>query len=85
MGAAGDILIARVGRNLEAKVLGVSAGNVVLTDCIYRIRAPEAMRNELLSALSSADGRQWLSSHAYGVAAKHLTKFDLLSFPLSFD
>lgn len=81
----GDILIARVGRNLETKVLGVSAGNIVLTDCIYRIRAPEALRRKLLKTLSSGNGRQWLSSHAYGVAAKHLTKFDLLSFPLSFN
>lgn len=78
----GDVLIARVGRNLETKILGISKGNIVLTDCIYRIRAPEHLRTNLLSALSSEKGRNWLSSHAYGVAAKHLTKLDLLSFPL---
>jgi type I restriction enzyme M protein len=81
-GEPGDILIARVGRNLETKILGISKGTIILTDCIYRIRVPEHLRAVLLSALSSENGRKWLSLHAYGVAAKHLTKLDLLSFPL---
>ncbi len=82
LGQPGDILLARVGRNLETKIIGVAAGSVILTDCIYRIRAPDVLRDRILSGLSGSYGRQWISARAHGVAARHLTKADLLSFPI---
>jgi type I restriction enzyme M protein len=78
----GDILVARVGRNLERKVLGVLKGSPFLTDCVYRIQVPEHYRDRVLAQLSCADGQAWLASRAYGVGAKQLTKADLLTFPL---
>jgi len=80
----GDILVARVGRNLEQKIMGVSAGFPVLTDCVYRIKVPKQYRDRVLDQLSSATGQAWLASRAYGVGAKQLTKKDLLEFPLFF-
>ncbi len=78
----GDILVARVGRNLEQKVLGVSIGFPALTDCVYKIRVPKQFRAKVLMQLSSAEGQAWLASRAYGVSAKQLTKADLLAFPV---
>lgn len=80
---AGDIVVARVGRTAHEKVIGIGAGSVVLTDCLYRLRVAPSMQDKVLHAISSAEGRAWLELHAYGVAARHLTKSDLLNLPLS--
>ena len=80
----GDILLARVGRNLEYKIIGVAEGYPVLTDCIYRIRVQEEHKKHVLQQLSSVEGKAWLSSRCYGVSAKQLSKADLLTFPILF-
>jgi type I restriction enzyme M protein len=77
----GDVLVARVGRNLERKVIGVAKGYARLSDCVYKIRVAEAHRELLLKRLGSESGRVWLASQAYGVSAKQLTKSSLLAFP----
>lgn len=80
---AGDIVVARVGRTAHDKVIGIGAGSVVLTDCLYRLRVAHSMQDAVLRALSSPEGRAWLELHAYGVAARQLTKSDLLNLPLN--
>lgn len=77
----GDILVARVGRNLERKVIGIAKGYARLSDCVYKVRVAEADREALLERLGSEGGRAWLASQAYGVSAKQLTKLSLLAFP----
>ncbi|CAN5846709.1 hypothetical protein BH11PSE13_BH11PSE13_37770 [soil metagenome] len=79
---SGDVLVARVGRNLERKVLGIRSGYALLTDCVYRVRMPAALASQTLRQLSSDFGRAWLASRSSGVGAKHLNLGDLLSFPL---
>jgi len=79
----GDLLVARVGRNLDSKVLGVHSGGAWLTDCIYRIRMPKALAKQTLEQMSSASGRAWLASRSSGVGAKHLSMADLLTFPVA--
>ncbi|AXW24575.1 N-6 DNA methylase [Ralstonia solanacearum] len=79
----GDILVARVGRNLHNKICGVKAGSVAITDCVYRVRLPKRYRNVVLRQLASIEGQEWLSSRAYGVSARQLTKADLLTFPIA--
>lgn len=78
----GDILIARVGRNLENKVLGILSGYALLTDCVYRVRMPTEVATTTLKQLSSDYGRKWLASRSSGVGAKHLSLADLLNFPV---
>jgi len=78
----GDILVARVGRNLETKVIGVSSGYPLISDCILRLRVPKQYREQILQALSCKEGANWLASRAYGVGAKHITKSDLKLFPI---
>ncbi|WP_084019607.1 N-6 DNA methylase [Dechloromonas agitata] len=79
----GDILIARVGRNLEHKVIGVKNGNPLITDCVLRLRAPALYRKKILTQLSSPIGSAWLASRAHGVGARIITHDDVLSFPLA--
>lgn len=81
--APGDILIARIGRNLENKVLGVAAGFPIITDCVLRLRVPKEFQETVLTQLAGESGKHWLASRAYGVSAKQISKPDVLSFPVS--
>lgn len=83
LAVAGDILVARVGRTAPDKVLGVGKGCVAYTDSLYRVRVPAEWRQRVLANLTSAAGRQWLEQHCYGVAARQLTRSDLLNLPLN--
>jgi type I restriction enzyme M protein len=78
----GDILIARVGRNLEHKVVGVRSGSALLSDCVYRLRMPEPIAAMTLKQLVGEFGRAWLASRSSGVGAKHLRLADLMTFPV---
>ena len=78
----GDLLIARVGRNLERKVVGVRNGHALLSDCVYRLRMPPSLATLTLRQLSSDYGRDWLNSRSSGVGAKQLCLADLLTFPI---
>jgi type I restriction enzyme M protein len=78
----GDILLARVGKRCIGKVALVRSGSGVVTDCIYRIRLPEAYREATWESFISEDGQDWLNAHAHGVCSRCLSKEDLLSFPI---
>lgn len=78
----GDVLVARVGRNFERKVVGVSSGYALLTDCVYRVQMPRDLARRTLEQLSNNDGRAWLASRSSGVGAKHLSIADLGQFPI---
>ncbi len=78
----GDILVARVGRTAPEKVIGVGKGAVAYSDCLYRIRVPADWRECVMVNLTSPAGRAWLEQHGYGVAARQLTRSDLLNLPL---
>ena len=80
----GDILLARVGRNLESKIVGVGRGCPVLSDCLYRLSVPNELRYLLLDQLCSEEGQAWIASRAYGVGARQLTKSDLMEFFVSY-
>lgn len=78
----GDILLARVGRNLEKKICFVSGGTAVVTDCVYVIRPIPGQERRIFDALSSKVGRDWLARISHGVSARQLPKSDLLQFPI---
>ncbi|NWC10746.1 N-6 DNA methylase [Pseudomonas agarici] len=81
----GDILIARVGRDLEERVCIVSKGTLPITDCIYRIQAPKKWRRLILKQLTSKAGKAFLTSRAHGVSARHLPLKYLLDLPIQKD
>jgi type I restriction enzyme M protein len=79
----GDILIARVGKRCIGKVTMVNSGKRVISDCVYRLRAPKKIRNRIFSELISVKGQQWLQATAHGVCSRVISKRDLLCFPLN--
>jgi type I restriction enzyme M protein len=80
-----DILIARVGRDLEHKSCVIRSGRVMITDWIYRVRIPPNWLNTVSGALFSETGRSLIRAHTRGVGPKHLSKMDLLSIPFHTD
>lgn len=78
----GDILMARVDRNLHEKIGVVVSGSAAVTDCIYRIRLPLQNRNRAYKALCSDKGRKNLLALTKGVGARIIGKSDLLDMPL---
>ena len=78
-----DILIARVGKRCIGKVAMVNSGNQVISDCVYRVRAPKKHRGRIFRELISDKGQQWLRIIAHGVCAQVISKRDLLHFPLN--
>ena len=78
----GDILMARVDRNLHEKIGMVVSGSAAITDCIYRIRLPLKNRDKAYKALCSDRGRKNLLALTKGVGARIIGKADLLDMPL---
>jgi type I restriction enzyme M protein len=74
----GDILIARVGRSLADQVALVVHGPCVISDCIFALRATDNHRECLYRFLDSELGRLALGSAARGVAARFMSKSNLL-------
>lgn len=79
---AGDILIARIGRNLQHKVCLLPRGLCVISDCIYALRVAPEHRQMLLAYLVSEDGKAALEAASHGVGAKYLSRSDVLSIVL---
>lgn len=77
---AGDILICRVGRNLERKICFVPKGYVALSDCIYKLQIKKEFRQDVMNFLCGDIGQNRLSVLSHGVAAKYLSRIDLLNF-----
>jgi type I restriction enzyme M protein len=79
---AGDILIARIGRNLHEKVCLLTHGACVISDCIFAVRTLPEFRETLLAYLLSEDGKAALKAASHGVGAKYLSRSDVLSIVL---
>lgn len=78
----GDIVIPRVGRNIENGVHIVESGKALISDCLYIIRCPGRAPEDLYKALTSSEGIAWIKAHTHGACARFLTKSDLRKFPL---
>lgn len=74
----GDILLARVGRNLHNRIAMVVHGPCVISDCIFALRATEEHRERLYRFLVSDAGQHTLATSAHGVAARFLSKRNVL-------
>lgn len=78
----GDILLARVGRNLDQKVSTVTRGTVAVSDCILVLRVEPKYQESALSYLTSAKGRAALLAASHGVGAAFITMDALLSLEI---
>ncbi|GGP88472.1 N-6 DNA methylase [Shewanella ulleungensis] len=79
----GDILMARVGRNLTKKICIVSKGEAPISDCIYRLVIPFKWRDLVYEFLVSEVGQAAIQSRIHGTGAKYLTMERLLSLPVT--
>ena len=80
----GDILVARVGKRCIGRVTIIRRGNIILSDCVYRIRVEKEYQEQVLNALLSDNGQNWMSKMSHGVCAQVISKKDLICFPLTF-
>ncbi|SNR79188.1 rRNA adenine N-6-methyltransferase family protein [Pseudomonas segetis] len=78
----GDILIPRVGSRCLIREAKVVEGTGLITDCIYRIRAPQSVQKKIWHTLDSDFGREWRKLAAKGSCAKHITIETLSSLPI---
>lgn len=78
----GDILVARIGRNLHLKVALVEHGPCVVSDCVFTIRVEAKERGRLLAFLTSQSGAKALEASAHGVGARYISSSDLLDLEI---
>ncbi len=78
----GDIVFSRVGKKCLGHVGIIEKGTILISDCLFRIRAPEKYRQKLFNTLSSAYGQEWIKAHAHGVCAQVISKQDLMNFKI---
>ncbi|MHB1143758.1 MAG: N-6 DNA methylase [Thiobacillus sp.] len=78
----GDILLARVGRNLEQKVSAVTRGTIAVSDCILILRVEPKYQERALRYLTSAKGRAALLATSHGVGAAFITMDALQSLEI---
>ncbi len=78
----GDILIPRVGSRCLMREAKVVEGTGLITDCIYRIRAPQTIQKKIWLTLDSDFGREWRKLAAKGSCAKYITIEALSSLPI---
>ncbi|MEZ8202690.1 hypothetical protein BH582_15780 [Vibrio sp. 10N.222.47.A9] len=78
----GDILIARVGKNIPRKIVIVDSGNAIISDCILKIRIPKKFQELVFNYLVSDKGREKLASNIIGASARYITKSKLLKISI---
>ena len=81
----GDILLARVGRNITKKICIVTNGKALISDCVYRLRIPVEWRNRVFKYLISDDGKTALNSRVHGTGAMYLSMQMLMELPIPHD
>lgn len=77
----GDILIPRVGRNLEHRAM-VGSGESIISDSVFGLKVPKGRLLQVRETLDSDHARTWIRIHTSGSCAKILSKNSLLSMPL---
>jgi type I restriction enzyme M protein len=78
----GDILIPRVGSRCLHYCALVESGEIVISDCIYRLRVSPEWRNYVFEFLKSPDGIAIRQLSAHGTCVKILGKQPLLDLPI---
>lgn len=79
---AGDVIIARVGRDFYKKIALVERGESVISDCLFALRSNQYSAAQIYKALTSDAGQRWLDANSRGACARFITKSDLERFPL---
>ncbi|MCF8582551.1 hypothetical protein L2X67_22510, partial [Enterobacter ludwigii] len=79
---AGDLILARVGRNLHTKICIIKKGRMPITDCLFRIRGNREVLDRIYKTFCSEYGQAFMKAMMSGVSAKHITLSSLKNFPI---
>lgn len=79
---AGDVLVARVGRNLSDKICRVGRGVVAVSDCFLVLRPNPGEEDKLFKVLTSPRGRSAIDAIAHGVGARFITANAIMTLRL---
>lgn len=78
----GDILLPRTGSRVRWMPVLVESGAAPITDHVFRIRAPLAIRKMVIDSFNHPSFSDWLHGVSKGVCATVLTKGELMQMPL---
>ena len=78
----GDILMCRVGKRCVGRLAKITKGEILNSNCVYRIRVPQKFRAAVWNSLTSKEGAKWIKAYAHGVCAQVISKSDLENFPV---
>lgn len=79
---SGDVLIARIGRNLHEKAVILRHGFCVVSDCVFVLRPRQSQLKTLESYFASEECKATLGAVSHGVGAKYITRTDVLKLRL---
>lgn len=78
----GDILLPRTGSRVRWAPVLVESGAAPITDHVFRIRAPRALRQLVVDSFNHPAFADWLQGVSKGVCATVLTKSELMRMPI---
>lgn len=82
MAMTGDILLSRTGSRVSWSPVVVRGGAVPITDHVFRIRAPAALRKVVYDSFRHPRFPEWLKGISKGVCAAVITKRELMEMPI---
>lgn len=77
---AGDIIMCRVGKRCVGKIGYIESGEVILSDCLYKITVPKTESKRLFELLCDKSSKEWIQISSHGVCSKVISKTDLLEY-----
>jgi N-6 DNA Methylase len=78
---SGDILLPRTGSRVRWEPVLIESGASPITDHVFRIRAPAAVRKIVLESFKHPAFKDWIHGVSKGVCATVLTKRELMQMP----
>ena len=80
IGVAGDIIMCRVGKRCVGKIAYIERGEVVLSDCLYKITVPKEKSKQVFNVLNGIKCKEWIKVASHGVCSKVISKADMLEY-----
>lgn len=82
MARPGDILLSRTGSRVSWRPVVVIGGAAPITDHVFRIRMPAALREVVYDSFRHPSFPEWLKGISKGVCAAVITKRELMEMPI---
>lgn len=62
------------------KIAYIERGEVVLSDCLYKITVPKEKSKQVFKVLNGIKCKEWIRIASYGVCSKVLCKAELIEY-----